>query len=231
MFIFLPSEFHSSLYSAQQILGEAAGIIYVLLVGTVFYYPIINVIRSWSPVSRQPPISSSVINSSLSIITRSKIALPRVRCHPFCVRKWSPIILRDATHVLFLPAGGLQRSPPSVTSCRKGQVSFRYPAHPAWAAMLCANMQPAFTHKALHHAHITAYQCSKNCHILLFMDSYHNQFFFYNFLSCFCMLTTPSISCEEDLPALPKTLQHTQLLTVHAHGHEWKSWQIVSPSE
>lgn len=91
--------------------------VYVLLVGAVFYYPIINVIRSWSPVSRQPPISSSVINSSLSIITRSKIALPRVRCHPFCVRKWSSIIFRDATNVLLLPAGGLWCSPPAVTSC------------------------------------------------------------------------------------------------------------------
>lgn len=62
---------------------------YMLLVGTVFYYPIINAIRSWSPVSRQPPISSSVINSSLSIIIRSKIELPHVRCHLFCVRKLS----------------------------------------------------------------------------------------------------------------------------------------------
>lgn len=62
---------------------------YMLLLGTVFYYPIINVIRSWSPVSRQPPISSSVINSSLSIIIRSKIELPHVRCHLFCARKLS----------------------------------------------------------------------------------------------------------------------------------------------
>ena len=63
----------------------------------------------------------------------------------------------------------------------------------------------------LRHAHITAYRYSKNRHILLFMDSYHNHFFFYNFLPCFYMLTTPSISYEEDLPALPKTFQHTQL--------------------
>lgn len=148
---------------------------YILLVGTVFYYPIINVIRSWSPVSRQPPISSSVINSSLSIIIRSKIELPHVRCHPFCVRKLSYIIFRDATDVLLLPAGGLQHSPPTITSCRKGQVFFWHPTdrctqHGIWWHVP-ARKQPfpaMMLVNTLHLARVTAYQNSENCHFLSF---------------------------------------------------------------